>query len=212
MGGWGCLVETPQVVQTGSIVEGKLSNQRERVLEFISKFPGRDDDEIAAALQISPRQTVNQICRQLCREQLLYRAPGQGGKLVNFATVDGHRSPIPSQTVGIRPQQNTSPSGAAAIMSEDQVKAALVAMLEPESWVVEVAWGKKRGIDIAAVRGEERWVIECKGAGSLARSAGGGRRPSVGDRGQFRDREKRVRSEGALVGWYRASSRSPRQA
>ena len=53
-------------------------------------------------------------------------------------------------------------------MTEDRVKSALVAMLEPSGWSVEVAWGKKRGIDIVALRGEERWVIECKGTGSLA--------------------------------------------
>src|SRR5207249_8057046 len=40
--------------------------------------------------------------------------------------------------------------------------------LEPKGWTVEVAWGRTRGIDIVALRGAERWVIECKGIGSLA--------------------------------------------
>lgn len=36
---------------------------RETVLDFVSRFPGRDDDEIAQALHIQRRQTVNRICR-----------------------------------------------------------------------------------------------------------------------------------------------------
>ena len=31
-------------------------------------------------------------------------------------------------------------------MIEDQVKAALVAMLEPKGWSVEVAWGRQRAL------------------------------------------------------------------
>jgi len=52
-------------------------------------------------------------------------------------------------------------------MSEDQVKTALKTMLERDGWSVQVAWGRARGIDIVALRGTERWVIECKGTGSI---------------------------------------------
>lgn len=61
-------------------------NHRERVLDFIEKFPGRDDDEIATVLEISPRQSVNLVCRVLCRDGLIRRERGPRGKLVNFAT------------------------------------------------------------------------------------------------------------------------------
>jgi hypothetical protein len=61
-----------------------MSTQRDRILEFISRFPGRDDDQIAAALQIAPRQTVNMVCRQLTKEGRMTRRPGPMGKLVNF--------------------------------------------------------------------------------------------------------------------------------
>ena len=41
-------------------------------------------------------------------------------------------------------------------------------MLESNGWSLKVAWGRERGIDIEALRGAERWIIECKGTGSLA--------------------------------------------
>ena len=139
-----------------------MANQRDRVLEFVTQFPGRNDDEISSTLKIMPRQTVNQICRKLCQEQLLRRELGTQGKLVNFAMANSSHthtiiSPTPSP-VKVVPNA----------MSEDQVKAALVGMLEPNGWSVQVAWGRQRGIDIEARRGNERWVIECKGTGSLA--------------------------------------------
>jgi hypothetical protein len=61
-----------------------LPDQKTRILNFVAQFPGRDDDEIAAALEISPRQTVNQVCRKLCKDNLLRRERGARGKLVNF--------------------------------------------------------------------------------------------------------------------------------
>lgn len=57
--------------------------QRQQVLEFISKFPDRDDDEIAAALKLPQRQVVNLICRKLVVEGLFDRVVGIRGKLVN---------------------------------------------------------------------------------------------------------------------------------
>lgn len=34
-------------------------------------------------------------------------------------------------------------------------------------WTVAVAMGRERGADVIATRGGERWIIECKGSGSL---------------------------------------------
>lgn len=138
------------------------------MLHYVARFPGRNDDKIASALNIVPRQTVNQICRKLFQEKLLRRERGENGKLVNFVIAEGY-----PQTALALPLISTNPTkkyerASSSVMSEDQVKTALVAMLEPKGWSVEVAWGKKRGIDIVALRGEERWIIECKGTGSLA--------------------------------------------
>jgi hypothetical protein len=41
-------------------------------------------------------------------------------------------------------------------------------LMQASGWSVEVAWERQRGIDIVGLREPERWVIECKGTGSLA--------------------------------------------
>lgn len=133
-------------------------NNSERVLEFVSRFPGRDDDEIAAALKITPRQTVNIICRRLCETNVLRRERGPKGKLVNFAT--GQMTQAPRPTI-------PAPKQSLGAMSEDQVKAAIDSKLDADGWSVQVAWGRERGIDIVASRKNEKWIIECKGTGSI---------------------------------------------
>ncbi|NEA33957.1 hypothetical protein [Streptomyces sp. SID13031] len=42
-----------------------------------------DDDELAQATGIMPRQIVNQICRDLAASGLITRSPGRLGKIVN---------------------------------------------------------------------------------------------------------------------------------
>jgi hypothetical protein len=42
-----------------------------------------DDDELARRLGVSPRQTINQVCRRLERAGRLRRYVGPGGKIVN---------------------------------------------------------------------------------------------------------------------------------
>lgn len=42
-----------------------------------------DDDQLAARTGISPRQTVNQVCRALERAGMVRRRPGPDGKIVN---------------------------------------------------------------------------------------------------------------------------------
>jgi hypothetical protein len=51
-------------------------------------------------------------------------------------------------------------------LSEDEVKQHLQRWLQGQGWTCRIAWGKERGIDVEATRGEERWVIEAKGCGS----------------------------------------------
>ena len=65
-----------------------LVTQRQQVVDFIAKFPDRDDDEIAAALKFPQRQVVNMICRRLMAEGLLDRVIGVSGKLVNRLRAD----------------------------------------------------------------------------------------------------------------------------
>jgi hypothetical protein len=48
-------------------------------------------------------------------------------------------------------------------LEEDEVKTFLRRWLESDGWHVDVKWGKKRGIDIEATKGPDRWIIEAKG-------------------------------------------------
>ena len=59
-------------------------SHRERVVAAIriSSQP-LDDNQVAARAGISPRQTVNQICRALERAGMVRRRPGPDGKIVN---------------------------------------------------------------------------------------------------------------------------------
>jgi hypothetical protein len=65
-------------------------SRRERV-EAAIKISSRplDDDQIAARAGISPRQTVNQICRALDRAGMVRRRLGPDGKIVNEWLGDG---------------------------------------------------------------------------------------------------------------------------
>lgn len=134
---------------------------RETLLRYITANPGKNDDEIARATGILPRQTVNICCRALEREGAIVRRKGPHNKLIN----------LPSGLRPAPPAAEARPSVTGkdlAAISEDDVKRAILATLEARGWTVAVAWGKIRGADVIATRGQERWVIECKGTGSLA--------------------------------------------
>jgi len=134
-----------------------MAAHRERVLTFLEQFPGRDDDEIASALNIAPRQTVNIVCRKLSQEGRIRRELGPRGKLIN-SVITGAISAVPAKEPNIEPR--------IVVITEDQVKQTIATMLEQSGWSVKVAWGRTRGVDITATRGDERWLIECKGTGS----------------------------------------------
>ncbi|MGW8439206.1 hypothetical protein ACWGKS_29020 [Nocardiopsis sp. NPDC055879] len=56
----------------------------QRILEFLSTSGQRsDDDELARQLDVSSRQSINQVCRKLADEGHLHRYPGPDGKIVN---------------------------------------------------------------------------------------------------------------------------------
>jgi hypothetical protein len=59
--------------------------------------------------------------------------------------------------------EQPSPSLAGDRITEDAVKLAVKRDLEAEGWRVEVRWGRDRGIDIDARRGNERLIVEAKG-------------------------------------------------
>lgn len=66
----------------------RTETHADRILALLAESPDLDDDNIAQALEIQPRQTVNQICRLLAERGLLVRERGPRGKIVNRLAAD----------------------------------------------------------------------------------------------------------------------------
>lgn len=64
-----------------------MGTHADRILALLAQSADLDDDEIARALKIEPRQTVNQTCRMLAGRGLLIRETGTRGKIVNRLAV-----------------------------------------------------------------------------------------------------------------------------
>lgn len=56
----------------------------DRFLDYVRRFPGRDDDQASADLKIRPRQQINQIANRLKTAGRITRRVGVTGKLSNF--------------------------------------------------------------------------------------------------------------------------------
>lgn len=69
-------------------------SHRDRIIEAI-RIGSRplDDDQLADQTGISPRQSVNQICRELARAGLVRRRPGPDRKIINEWLEDRGRQP-----------------------------------------------------------------------------------------------------------------------
>jgi len=83
---------------------------KEKILEFLArqKCRGYDDDQLSEILKISPRQSVNIICRGLVMEGKIIRAKQIGGKIQNFLNTEECRKKIEEEgyipvPVGPRP-------------------------------------------------------------------------------------------------------------
>lgn len=70
------------------------SSRRDRIIEAMRINSTRlDDDQLADRTGISPRQSVNQICHELERAEMVRRRPGPDGKLVNEWLGDHNQQP-----------------------------------------------------------------------------------------------------------------------
>jgi hypothetical protein len=137
----------------------------DRIIEALrlSSLP-LDDDELARRLRASQRQTVNQTCHQLQAAGLIERVVGAEGKIVNRLLETESRD-SPRSTAGAAARRPLTNS-VIELITEDEVKTAVKAHLEADGWVVTVAWGHERGIDIRAQRADESLIIEAKGQAS----------------------------------------------
>lgn len=86
----------------------KSGTHAERIVKLLRETSGLDDDEIARALGIEPRQTVNQVCRQLAADGALLRKRGATGKICNFALHDAIRSVSAEPAFPDQPKHSTA--------------------------------------------------------------------------------------------------------
>jgi hypothetical protein len=136
---------------------GTLAQQ---ILEAVQKQPGITDRWLAEALfgPGTPPQPVNGECRRMVDQGLIDRNIRPDGLIGNYCT---------GKEIGPLTAPALAPPTNDTVFTEDQLKTVLQGWLEAQGWRVEVAWAKTRGIDLHARRGEERWIIEAKGSGSL---------------------------------------------
>lgn len=89
-----------------------------------------DDDELARRAGITPRQTVNQICRRLEAEGVLSRVSGPDGKIVNVLrdTGEGQAPDRPSPVA--EATQRTPPQGDLPAGDSSEQRRAERAMLD----------------------------------------------------------------------------------
>jgi hypothetical protein len=139
-----------------------------------------DDDQLAARASVI-RQAVNQTCRRLEANGVLRRYVGVDGKIVNEivsaagdagASSDEQLAPTGRHTSTTSPRTTTVAPEAGAMLTEDQVKAAVRDYFAAQGFHVEVRWGRDRGIDLVATRPDERWVVEAKGEVASAQQQG----------------------------------------
>lgn len=142
---------------------GEMRTLRESLLEAVSSFPVRTDRELAELIlgRGKPQQPINQLARSLEAKGILIRKNRHDGLIGNFPRTIIASSNVskPSATVS-----NTNHSDDE--LSEDWLKKKLEGWLARDGWTTQIAWGKARGIDILAVKGNQRRAIEVKGCGS----------------------------------------------
>lgn len=135
-----------------------MADLTQPILDALSRFPGMSDRELTDFIRgkANPQQPINSTCRRLAKEGRMKREHRSDGIIGNYLPNDQQASPHGKDR---RPTKTTW-------LSEDFVKAHVVAWLDQHGWDVRVAWGQSQGVDILAERAKRRWLIEAKGCGS----------------------------------------------
>lgn len=116
---------------------GGVTTNRQKVLDLLA-ISGQplDDDQITRRAGITPRQTVNQICRRLEQEGLIRRLDGPDGKIVNELIGAGVEQPIlvapdevdvPPEDLG--PQNDAAPQIAGSSREQREAEPVMLALL-----------------------------------------------------------------------------------
>jgi hypothetical protein len=133
----------------------------ERIVELLKHKPGLSDREITNELFSvgKPQQPINITCRDLEERGILRRQNIHGSPISNYLTGQELEAPQSHKSINKVVDEEH--------LSEDAVKEFLEKWLIAQGWKVKVAWGHVHGIDVEAIKNNERWVIEAKGQGSL---------------------------------------------
>jgi hypothetical protein len=102
----------------GILAAMERGSHRERVVAAIrASSQALDDDQLADRTGISPRQRVNQICRELRDAGMLRRRIGPDGKIVSEWLGDQHEGPEHAQVQSVQVADAAAPGGGAAGLS-----------------------------------------------------------------------------------------------
>ncbi|MGG1940394.1 MarR family transcriptional regulator [Paenibacillus polymyxa] len=137
---------------------------KEKIVNYLIEKDGLTDREIANVILgvNEPQQAVNQACRALVSKGIIKRVNRKDGLIGNFLVFGGRQGePTPDG----HEKHSTEEYSA---FKEDNLKQILKDYLHANGWETQIAWGRTPGIDILAIRGTERWIIEVKGLGSLS--------------------------------------------
>ncbi len=144
---------------------------KDLILNALVVAPGLSDRELADRVlgSDSPRRPVNHICRQLQRAGKLNRRVESDGLLGNYVE-PAKPGALPDDDESLCAESPQYPD--CDPLAEDSVKHRLVVWLMARGWHPEVAWGAKKGPDVVATRGAERWIVESKGRGRSRQQQG----------------------------------------
>lgn len=139
----------------------------DQILEFVCSFPGRDDDQISAALNIKPRQAVNQACRKLADMGKVERRPGLSGKIGNFPLCVANTSYVePVSKPAASATETTISDVTKEWFWEGNVSDTLAHYLVEQGWQIlsqADTRSKERGVDVHARFGHREVMVEVKG-------------------------------------------------
>ena len=157
----------PLLYSSASFVTYRWVSHRDRIIDFTRRFPGRNDDEISNALQIKPRQIVNQVCRALAKAGMIERRPTSSGKLGNYPISSRSPQPVASVTPRVRGAAGTAATGPTSDWFwEGNVTDAVERFLLEQDWsVISKAdtRTRERGLDLHATQDDHEIVVEVKG-------------------------------------------------
>jgi len=139
-----------------------METLKDRIKLLIREFPGLTDRDLTDRTlgTSASQQAVNQSARALAAKDMIQRRRRPDGRIGNFPA----NGSIPEPSLVVVPSAVLGEGSSG--LCEDDIKRSVKNWLEADGWHVDVRWGRDRGIDVDARRGDSRWVIEAKGCGS----------------------------------------------